>query len=117
MDAANTEFPDATFDVVMVQYVLSAVQGSHPRRIRPDPQAGRRDRPAQPGQRRGRRPPLHRARVAPLARRLGWRTDFAWALFARWAERPHGMQLIERRPIPPFGHFSLIRFRKAETAA
>jgi phosphatidylethanolamine/phosphatidyl-N-methylethanolamine N-methyltransferase len=27
------------------------------------------------------------------------------------------MQLVERRPVPPFGHFSLIRFRKVEAAA
>ena len=50
--------------------------------------------------------------VAPLAHKLGWRTDFGWDYFARWAERPHDMQLAERRPIPPLGHFSLIRFGK-----
>ena len=27
-------------------------------------------------------------------------------------QRPHGMRLVERRPIPPFGHFSLIRYVK-----
>jgi len=27
------------------------------------------------------------------------------------------MRLIERRPMPPFGHFSLIRFGKAWSAA
>jgi phosphatidylethanolamine/phosphatidyl-N-methylethanolamine N-methyltransferase len=55
--------------------------------------------------------------VAPLAHRLGWRTDFAWSVFARWAEQPNGMQFVERQPMAPFGHFSLIRFRKTETAA
>jgi phosphatidylethanolamine/phosphatidyl-N-methylethanolamine N-methyltransferase len=26
------------------------------------------------------------------------------------------MELVERRPVPPLGHFSLIRFRKTEFA-
>jgi len=32
---------------------------------------------------------------------------------AHWAERSQGMRLVERRAVPPFGHFSLIRFAKA----
>jgi phosphatidylethanolamine/phosphatidyl-N-methylethanolamine N-methyltransferase len=115
MDAANTEFPDASFDVVMVQYVLSAVSNPEAtldefaRILKPGGEIILLSRvSAEAGLRR-----WIEQGVAPLARRLGWRTDFAWALFARWAERPHGMELIERRPIPPLGHFSLIRFRKA----
>jgi phosphatidylethanolamine/phosphatidyl-N-methylethanolamine N-methyltransferase len=46
-----------------------------------------------------------------VARRLGWRPEFPWARLARWAERGD-IQLIERRPMPPLGHFSLIRFGK-----
>jgi len=108
MDAANTEFPDATFDVVMVQYVLSAV--SNPEATL-DEFAGSSSRAGEivllsRVKRRGWRPPLHRGKGShPLARRLGWRTDFSWALFARWAERPHGMQLIERRPDSAFRPF------------
>jgi hypothetical protein len=33
----------------------------------------------------------------------------------RWAERPHGVRLIERRLMPPLGHFSLVRFAKPAT--
>jgi phosphatidylethanolamine/phosphatidyl-N-methylethanolamine N-methyltransferase len=118
MDAADTNFPDASFEVVMAQYVLYAVSN-------PEATLDEFARVLKPGgeivllSRVGAEAGLRRIieqQVAPLARRLGWRTDFAWALFARWAERPHGMQLIERRPIPPFGHFSLIRFRKTEKA-
>jgi phosphatidylethanolamine/phosphatidyl-N-methylethanolamine N-methyltransferase len=119
MDAANLTFPDNSFDVVMAQYVVSAVSN-------PEATLDEFARVLKPGgeivllSRVGAEAGLRRIieqRVAPLARRLGWRTDFAWSLFARWAERPHGMLLVERRPIPPFGHFSLIRFRKAESAA
>ena len=45
----------------------------------------------------------------PVTSRLGWRTEFAWERYARWTQ-VSGMHLIERRPMPPFGHFSLIRF-------
>jgi hypothetical protein len=31
-------------------------------------------------------------------------------------QRSEGMRLLERRPVPPLGHFSLIRFGKAATA-
>jgi phosphatidylethanolamine/phosphatidyl-N-methylethanolamine N-methyltransferase len=50
---------------------------------------------------------------APAARKLGWRTEFSWERYAEWAKRCRGMRLVERRAMPPFGHFSLIRFSKA----
>ena len=46
----------------------------------------------------------------------GFRTDFAWSRYTQWAARAHGVELVERRPVPPFGHFSLIRFRKLAPA-
>ena len=49
---------------------------------------------------------------APLTHWLGWRLEFPWSRYTNWAERCHGVRLIERRPMPPFGHFSLIRFAK-----
>ena len=54
---------------------------------------------------------------SPMARKLGWRTEFPWARFERWAQGPHGVQLIERRAMPPLGHFCLVRFAKAEPAS
>ncbi len=54
--------------------------------------------------------------LMPVTQRLGWRSDFSWERFARWMERSEGMRLLERRPVPPLGHFSLIRFGKAATA-
>jgi len=49
---------------------------------------------------------------APVARRLGWRAEFRWQRLARWAERHGGVRLLERRAMPPLGHFSLIRFER-----
>ena len=54
---------------------------------------------------------------APVARRLGWRPEFRWERLARWAECHGGMRVLERRPMPPFGHFSLIRFERLAPGA
>jgi phosphatidylethanolamine/phosphatidyl-N-methylethanolamine N-methyltransferase len=52
-----------------------------------------------------------------VVRQLGFRTEFAWSRYAQWLASARAMELIERRPVPPLGHFSLIRFRKVHTAA
>jgi len=49
---------------------------------------------------------------APAARKLGWRTEFSFERYERWAARTDGVALVERRAMPPLGHFSLIRFAK-----
>jgi phosphatidylethanolamine/phosphatidyl-N-methylethanolamine N-methyltransferase len=54
---------------------------------------------------------------APLARRLGWRPEFPWGRLTAWQDRTPGIRFIERRPMPPLGHFSLIRYGKGNGAA
>jgi phosphatidylethanolamine/phosphatidyl-N-methylethanolamine N-methyltransferase len=121
MDAKHLAFPDASFDVVVAQYVITAV---------PEPEAtldefARVLKPggelilvnhigAESGPRR-----IFEQGFAPFARRLGWRPEFPWARIARWADgvRETGVHLIERRPMPPLGHFSLIRFGKGAAPA
>jgi phosphatidylethanolamine/phosphatidyl-N-methylethanolamine N-methyltransferase len=118
MDAEQLAFPDASFDVVVAQYVITAV---------PNPEATLDEfaRVLKAGgeivlvNHIGAEEGLRRAFeqwFAPVARRLGWRPEFPWARLARWAERAHGIRLIERRPMPPLGHFSLIRFSKDNAA-
>ncbi len=114
MDAQRLAFEASSFDVVVAQYVVTAV---------PDPEAALDEfaRVLKPGGEivllsrigadRGPRRALERL-FAPLAQRLGWRTVFSWQRYERWAERQDGIRLVERRPIPPFGHFSLIRYVK-----
>ena len=114
MDAKNLAFRDAAFDAVVAQYVITAV---------PDPEATLDDfvRVLKPGgelilvnhigAENGARRAFELA-FAPLARRLGWRPEFRWERLARWAEAHGGVTFIERRPMPPLGHFSLIRFGK-----
>lgn len=114
MDVGHLAFPDASFDVVVAQYVITAV---------PDPEAALDEfaRVLKPGgeivlvnhigAEGGMRRTFEKG-FAPVARRLGWRPEFAWARLARWAERRPQMHVIEKRPMPPLGHFSLIRFGK-----
>jgi phosphatidylethanolamine/phosphatidyl-N-methylethanolamine N-methyltransferase len=114
MDGERLSFPDDSFDVVVAQYVITTV---------PNPEATLDEfaRVLKPGgeivlvSRVGAEAGLRRTLeqwFAPAARRLGWRTEFAWDRYVRWAERPHGVRLVERRAVPPLGHFSLIRFAK-----
>jgi phosphatidylethanolamine/phosphatidyl-N-methylethanolamine N-methyltransferase len=114
MDAARLAIPDESFDVVVAQYVITAVP--HPeatldefaRVLRPGGEIVLVNHiGAETGFRR-----VFEQGFAPVARQLGWRPEFPWARLAAWVERAHGMRLVERRPMPPLGHFSLIRFGK-----
>jgi phosphatidylethanolamine/phosphatidyl-N-methylethanolamine N-methyltransferase len=118
MDAEHLDFPDASFDVVVAQYVITTV---------PNPEATLDEfaRVLKPGgeivlvSRVGAEAGLRRALerwFAPAARKLGWRTEFSFARYARWASQTNGVRLVERRAMPPFGHFSLIRFAKNGSA-
>ncbi len=120
MDAEKLEFSDNSFDVVMAQYVVTAV---------PNPEAALDEfarvlRPggeliiltrvsADAGMRR-----FVERRLQPVVRPLGFRTaEFAWSRYAKWLAGAQGVELVERRLVPPLGHFSLVRFRKIDTAA
>ena len=39
-------------------------------------------------------------------------TEFPFERYTTWVEGNGTVHLIERRAVPPFGHFSLIRFGK-----
>src|ERR1700729_2900500 len=107
MDAEKLEFPDNSFDVVMAQYVVTAVPNPEKaldefaRVLRPGGEMIILSRvSADAGMRR-----FIEQRLQPVVRRLGWRTDFAWSRFAQWLAGGRDMGLIERRPLPPLGHF------------
>jgi phosphatidylethanolamine/phosphatidyl-N-methylethanolamine N-methyltransferase len=118
MDAEKLGFPDNAFDVLVAQYVITAVPN-------PDATLDEFVRVTKPGgeiilvnhigAEGGPRKIFERA-FAPVARRLGWRPEFPWARIAGWLDRANGVQLIERRPMPPMGHFSLIRLGKKSAA-
>jgi phosphatidylethanolamine/phosphatidyl-N-methylethanolamine N-methyltransferase len=119
MDARHLGFPDAFFDAVVAQYVITAV---------PDPEAtldefARVTRPggeiilvnhlgAEAGVMR-----VVEQGFAPVARKLGWRPEFRWQRLAQWAAGHGGVRLVERTPMPPLGLFSLIRFERVGKGA
>ena len=119
MDAEKLEFSDNSFDVVMAQYVVTAV---------PNPEAALDEFArvlrvggeliiltrvsADAGMRR-----IVEQTLQPVVRRLGFRTaEFAWSRYTRWLSGAKMMELVERRLIPPLDHFSLVRFRKTAAA-
>jgi phosphatidylethanolamine/phosphatidyl-N-methylethanolamine N-methyltransferase len=110
--------PDNSFDVVVAQFVITAV---------PNPEAtldefARVIKPggeiilvnhigAESGPRK-----VFELAFAPLARRLGWRPEFPWGRLTAWNDRAPDVHFIERRPMQPLGHFSLIRYGKGAAA-
>src|SRR5262245_17648114 len=120
MDAEKLLFPDESFDVVTAQCVVNTV---------PHPEAALDEfaRVLKPGgeiillnrigAETGTRLIFERL-FQPVARRLGWRSDFQWErLAASLRSNPSKLRLLERRPVPPFGHFSMIRFSKPPIAS
>jgi len=116
MDAEALEFPDGAFDVVVAQYVVTAVPNPERaldefvRVVRP---GGLIVIATRIGAEGGLRGGIERA-LMPVTRRLGWRTEFAWDRYARWANAVGTVELVERRPLPPLGHFALLCFRRID---
>ena len=50
--------------------------------------------------------------LMPITSRLGFRTEFPFERYADWAAANGSVELVERSPLPPLGHFELLRFRK-----
>ena len=109
LDAESTGFPDAGFDIAVAMFVASVVP--HPRQLMAELR-----RVVRPGghilfvnhfaAERGLRWWAERT-LAPASRALGWHPDFAVdALFG--PEERAGARFT---PVPPFGLFTLARFR------
>jgi phosphatidylethanolamine/phosphatidyl-N-methylethanolamine N-methyltransferase len=119
MDVQSLAFDDASFDVVTAQYVVNTV---------PDPEAALDEfmRVLKPGgelivvnrvgAEKGARRKVEEL-LEPVVERLGWRSDFPWARFENWMSANGSVMLAERRPLPPLGHFALLRFRKQAAAS
>ena len=115
MDAANLALPNESFDVVVAQFVITAVPEPE-RTLDEFVRVLKRDGEiilvnhigAESGPRW-----LFEQGFAPIARRLGWRPEFPFKRLADWAAHHGGVRLVERRPIRPLGHFALFRFARA----
>ena len=119
-NAEEVPYPDGSFDIAISEYGASIWCDPYAW----IPEAARLLRPggeliiltrvsADAGMRR-----FIETRLQPVVRPLGFRTaEFAWSRYAQWLSGADRIELAERRLIPPFGHFSLVRFRKTEPTA
>lgn len=114
MNAERLAFADASFDVVVAQFVITTVPNPEAaldefaRVVKPDGEIVLVNHlGAEAGLRR-----VYERRFAPLVRHLGWRMEFPFTRLTDWAGNA-GYRLVERRDVRPFGHFSLMRFRRA----
>ena len=113
-DAEALTYADNSFDVVVAQYVVSAVP--HP--IRALNEFARVYRPGgeiivttRVSADKGVRGAIEK-KLMPVTSRMGFRTEFPFSLYTDWIETRDDVSLAEQRPIPPFGHFSLVRITK-----
>ncbi len=115
MNAERLDLPDRSFDVVVAQYVVTAVPNPEAaldefaRVVRPGGEIILTSRIGAEG---GLRAAIEKG-LAPVTGRLGWRTEFPWNRYLRWAETHPSIAIVERQALPPFGHFSLIRMRRS----
>jgi phosphatidylethanolamine/phosphatidyl-N-methylethanolamine N-methyltransferase len=114
MDAEKLDFPDNAFDVVVAQYVITSVPNPEKaldefaRVVRP---GGEIVITTRVGAEQGLRGKIEKA-LMPVTSRLGFRTEFSFSRYSDWAATMPDIELVERRELPPLGHFSLVRFRK-----
>jgi phosphatidylethanolamine/phosphatidyl-N-methylethanolamine N-methyltransferase len=114
MDAEALTFDDASFDVIVAQYVITAVPNPEraldefARVVRP---GGEIIITTRLGAGKGLRGRIEKT-LMPVTSRLGFRTEFPWSRYSNWAIDNGSVELVERRPIPPLGHFALLRYRK-----
>ena len=119
MDAEKLNFPDGAFDVVVAQYVVTAVPNPEKaldefaRVLRPGGEIVVATRiGAEAGLRRNIEHMLQ-----PVVRKLGWRTEFSFDRYRRWVATRKDIRIAESRALPPLGHFYMIRFEKIDPAA
>src|SRR5258708_31987656 len=103
MEAEHVTVPEASFDVVVAQYVVTAIPNPEKaldefvRVVRP---GGEIILTTRIGAETGLRGTLEKW-LMPLTTRLGFRTEFSWARYEQWAERSKSVRLLERRALPP----------------
>jgi phosphatidylethanolamine/phosphatidyl-N-methylethanolamine N-methyltransferase len=116
MDARNLGYPNASFDCVVAQFVITLVE--NPERVLSE--CARVLRPG--GQiilvnhlysEHGLAAAVERL-LAQKARKLGLRPEFPFQRLAAWARAHGGAKLVERRKLKPFGIYTLVRFQRAD---
>lgn len=115
MDATRMAFPDAAFGCVAAPFVLTvapepeAMLDEMARVVRPGGEIilvnhiSRKDDPLAL---------LETWLDRHVAPKLGWRPQFPWSIIGDWIDQRPDMTLVERRPLAPFGLFTIIRIKR-----
>jgi phosphatidylethanolamine/phosphatidyl-N-methylethanolamine N-methyltransferase len=117
-DAEALRFEDDSFDVVVAQYVVTACPSPEKaldefaRVVRPGGEIVITTRIGADG---GMRAGIEK-KLMPVTTKLGWRTEFPFSRYTQWASGNGSVKMVEDRPLPPLGHFWLIRFEKLAVA-
>jgi phosphatidylethanolamine/phosphatidyl-N-methylethanolamine N-methyltransferase len=114
MDACRLGFPDARFDAVAAQMVITLV---------PEPERALDEfaRVLKPGGEivlvnhfgadQGPRASVEEF-FAPIVSKVGWSSDFKVKRLDNWARARGGMRVVSVKPMPPVGFFTVVRIRK-----
>lgn len=118
MDAHQMTFPDATFDCVVAQFVITLVAN-------PEQVLSECARVVKPGGKIilvnhlysevGVAAAVERW-AAKRTRKLGLRPEFPFARLQAWAQSNDKATLVERRKVAPFGIYTLVCFERTDTA-
>lgn len=116
MDAHDLAFPDASFDCVVAQFVITLVE-------RPERVLDECARVVRPGgeiilvnhlySEKGLAAAVERW-FAKHAHTFGLRPEFPFARLEAWAKTHGGVSVVERRAVKPLGVYTLVRFRRSE---
>jgi phosphatidylethanolamine/phosphatidyl-N-methylethanolamine N-methyltransferase len=116
-DAEKLDFETESFDVVVAQYVVTAIPNPERalnefiRVVRP---GGEIILTTRIGAERGLRGAIE-GLLMPITSRLGWRTEFSWERYEKWLAASPSVALREKRALPPLGHFYLVRIARLAT--
>ncbi|MEN3930043.1 class I SAM-dependent methyltransferase [Microvirga sp. W0021] len=114
MDVCKMDFPDACFDAISAQFIITLV---------PDFDAAMTefDRVLRPGGSivlvnhfgadKGLVAAYERA-VAPIVKRIGWSSDFKVSKVENWAESNGKYDVEQPQPVFPAGFFKVLRLKK-----
>jgi len=116
MDATALAFRDASFDCVVLQFVITLT--ADPERV-----LSECARVVRPGgeivlvnhfySEKGLAAAIERWCAGP-SRKLGLRPEFEFSRLVTWAHRHGSIELVERRPLKPLGVYTLVRFRRCD---
>lgn len=114
MDVTRLGFPDGMFDAVAAQFLITLVPSPEAalsefaRVLRPGGEIILANHFGQPEGILARAEEI----AAPLARAVGWSSDFKAARIEAWARSTGVMEVVELRTLFPAGFFKLMRVKK-----